>query len=505
MQSVFIFDTTLRDGEQTPGASLTVREKLEIARQLERLGVEVIEAGFPATSSGDFEAVRRITQEISVPIIAALARALPSDVERAGEALEKAKKGRIHTFISTSPIHMKYQLNKSPQQVLELARRAVKLAGERISEVEFSPMDATRSDFDFLCEVIEAVISEGAGVVNIPDTVGYSTPEEFGNLISKILQKVPNIRKVVLSVHCHNDLGMGTANSLAAIKKGARQIECAINGLGERAGNTSLEEVVMALKTREDFFSFSTAIHTQEIYRTSRLVSRLTGIFVQPNKAIVGENAFRHESGIHQNGVLKKAATFEIMSPSSIGLKGEGLVLGKLSGRHALREKLKELGFSLKDRELQVAFRTFKELADKKKKIFDEDLIFIVEEKISEIPEVYTLDYIHTVTGNRILSTATVRVKKGDKIFQEAACGDGPVDAAYKAIDRTTGVKLTLVDYFIHSVTGGKDALGEVMIRVRGEGKLITGKGASTDIIEASAKAYINAINRLVYREEKNK
>jgi 2-isopropylmalate synthase len=266
-----------------------------------------------------------------------------------------------------------------------------------------------------------------------------------------------------------------------------------------------LEEVVMALKTREDFFSFSTAIHTQEIYRTSRLVSRLTGIFVQPNKAIVGENAFRHESGIHQNGVLKKAATFEIMSPSSIGVKGEGLVLGKLSGRHAFREKLKELGFSLKDRELEVAFRTFKELADKKKKIFDEDLIFIVEEKISEIPEVYTLDYIHTVTGNRILSTATVRVKKGDKIFQEAACGDGPVDAAYKAIDRTTGVKLTLVDYFIHSVTGGKDALGEVMIRVRGEGKLITGKGASTDIIEASAKAYINAINRLVYREEKNK
>jgi 2-isopropylmalate synthase len=319
------------------------------------------------------------------------------------------------------------------------------------------------------------------------------------------MEKVPDINETILSVHCHNDLGMATANSLAAIKNGARQIECAINGLGERAGNTSLEEVVMALKTREDFFSFSTSIHTQQIYRTSRLVSRLTGIFVQPNKAIVGENAFRHESGIHQDGVLKKAATFEIMSPSSIGVKGEGLVLGKLSGRHAFKERLKELGFLLKDKELELAFGAFKELADKKKNIYDEDLVFIVEEKISEIPEVYTLDYIHTVTGNKILSTATIRVKKKGEMFQEAACGDGPVDAAYKAIDRITGIRLALVDYSIHSVTGGKDALGEVMIKVKGEGNLITGKGASTDIIEASAKAYINAINRLVYRQRNNK
>lgn len=505
MERIFIFDSTLRDGEQTPGASLTVREKLKIAGQLQKLGVDVIEAGFPATSPGDFQAVRQIAEEIEGPIIAALARALPSDVEQAGEAIKKARKGRIHTFIGTSPIHMKYQLRKNPQQVLEMTRQAVRLARQRIDEVEFSPMDATRSEFSFLCEVIEAAIGDGAGVINIPDTVGYSTPEEFGNLIRKILEKVPNTGKAILSVHCHNDLGMATANSLMAIKNGARQIECAINGLGERAGNASLEEVVMALKTREDFFAFSTGIHTQEIYRTSRLVSRLTGIFVQPNKAIVGENAFRHESGIHQDGVLKKAATFEIMNPSSIGLEGEGLVLGKLSGRHAFQSRLKELGFHLNDAELEIAFRAFKELADKKKKIFDEDLIFIVEEKTSEIPEIYTLEYIHTVSGNIILPTATVRVKKGNKIFQEAACGDGPVDAAYKAIDRITGVKLTLVDYSIHSVTGGKDALGEVMIRVRGEGNLITGKGASTDIIEASAKAYVNAINRLVYREGKDK
>ena len=505
MERVFIFDTTLRDGEQTPGASLTVREKLEIARQLEKLGVDVIEAGFPATSPGDFEAVRRITQEVSVPVITALARALPFDIKQAGEALKKAKKGRVHTFIGTSPIHMKYQLNKSPQQVLQLARKAVILAREYTSEVEFSPMDATRSDFVFLCEVIEAVINEGAGVINIPDTVGYSAPEEFGSLIQRIMEKVPDMNETILSVHCHDDLGMATANSLAAIKKGARQIECAINGLGERAGNTSLEEVVMALKTRQDFFSFSTSIHTQQIYRTSRLVSRLTGIFVQPNKAIVGENAFRHESGIHQDGVLKKAATFEIMSPSSIGVKGEGLVLGKLSGRHAFKERLKELGFLLKDKELELAFGAFKELADKKKNIYDEDLVFIVEDKISEIPEVYTLDYIHTVTGNKILSTATIRVKKKGEMFQEAACGDGPVDAAYKAIDRITGIRLALVDYSIHSVTGGKDALGEVMIKVKGERNLITGKGASTDIIEASAKAYINAINRLVYRQRNDK
>jgi 2-isopropylmalate synthase len=439
------------------------------------------------------------------PTIAALARALPFDIKQAGEALKKAKKGRIHTFIGTSPIHMKYQLNKSPQQVLELARKAVKLAREYTSEVEFSPMDATRSNFMFLCEVIAAVINEGAEVINIPDTVGYSIPGEFASLIQKIMNKLPVTKKVILSVHCHNDLGMATANSLAAIKNGVRQIECAINGLGERAGNTSLEEIVMALKTREDFFSFSTSVNTQQIYRTSRLVSRLTGISVQPNKAIVGENAFRHESGIHQDGVLKEASTFEIMSPSTIGLKGEGLVLGKLSGRHAFRERLKELGFLLKDTDLELAFGAFKELADKKKKIYDEDLIFIVEEKISEIPEIYTLDYIHTVSGNKVLPTATVRVKKGNKIFQEAACGDGPVDAAYKAIDRVTGMKLSLVDYSIHSVTGGKDALGEVTIKVKGKGNLITGKGASTDIIEASAKAYINAINRLVYRQGKSK
>lgn len=504
MGRIIIFDTTLRDGEQSPGASLTVKEKLKIAKQLEMLGVDVIEAGFPATSKGDFEAVRQIIQEVQGPLIAALARAVPSDVKQAGEALKGAKEGRIHTFMGTSPIHMKYQLRKTPQEVLKLSRQAVNLARKYTPDIEFSPMDATRSESSFLYEVIEAVIEEGARVVNIPDTVGYSTPEEFGGLIRAILENVSNIKEAIISVHCHNDLGMATANSLSAVKNGARQIECTVNGIGERAGNTSLEEVVMALKTREDFFHFSTAINTSEIYRASRLVSRLTGMAIQPNKAIVGKNAFRHEAGIHQDGILKEATTFEIMDPSSIGLEESELVLGKLSGRHAFRERLKKLGFQLEDSELEVAFKAFKELADKKKEVFDEDLIFIAEEKTFRIPETYSLEYIHTVTGNQILPTATVKVKKEEKIFQEAACGDGPIDAAYKAIDKITGVKPTLTDYSIHSVTGGKDALGEVTIKVKGKENLVSGRGVSTDIIEASAKAYINAINRLVYLEGKS-
>jgi len=500
MERIIIFDTTLRDGEQSPGVGFTVKEKLEIAKQLEKLGVDVMEAGFPASSSGDFEAVNQISREVKGPIITALARAVPLDVKKAGEALKEARNGRIHVFIATSSIHMKYKLKKTPAEVLKLAREAVKMARGYSQEVEFSPEDASRSDPAFLYEIINAVLEEGAGVINIPDTVGYSVPEEFGSLIGKIVRNVPAMEKALLSVHCHNDLGMATANSLSAIKNGARQIECTVNGIGERAGNASLEEVVMALKTRRDFFGFFTNINTSEIYRTSQLVSRLTGMPVQPNKAIVGKNAFRHAAGIHQDGVLKEAATYEIMSPSSIGLEKGELVLGKLSGRHAFKERLKSLGFSLSDSQLEVAFKSFKELADKKKEIFDEDLIFIVEEQTFQIPEVYSLDYIHTVSGNKILPTATVRIKKGKEVFQEAACGDGPIDAAYKAIDRITKLNMSLVDYSIRSVTGGKDALGEVMIKVQGEKGMMTGRGVSTDIIEASVKAYVNAINRLIHR-----
>jgi len=377
------------------------------------------------------------------------------------------------------------------------------MAREYASEVEFSPEDASRSDPAFLYEIISAAIEEGAGIINIPDTVGYSVPEEFEALIQGIVKNVPGMEKIILSVHCHNDLGMATANSLSAIKSGARQIECTVNGIGERAGNASLEEIVMALKTREDFFGFSTNVNTSEIYRTSQLVSRLAGMPVQPNKAIVGKNAFRHAAGIHQDGVLKETTTYEIMSPSSIGLEEEELVLGKLSGRHAFKERLKKLGFQLSDSQFEAAFKVFKELADKKKEVFDEDLIFIVEEQTFQVPEAYSLEYIHTVSGNQILATATVRIKKKNELFQEAACGDGPIDATYKAIDRITGLKFNLVDYSIRSVTGGKDALGEVMVKVQGEEGMVTGRGVSTDIIEASAKAYINAINRLIYRREK--
>ncbi len=503
MEKVMVFDTTLRDGEQSPGASLTVEEKLEIARQLERLKVDVIETGFPASSPGDFEAVRRIAREVKAPVITALARALPSDIEKAGEALREAKHKRIHTFIATSSIHMEHKLRMGPRQVLSSAVEAVQFAKQFTPEVEFSPEDASRSDLAFLCEVIQAVIERGATVVNIPDTVGYCTPDDFGTLVGKICQHVPHLDRITLSIHCHNDLGMATANSIAGIKAGARQVECTINGIGERAGNASLEEIVMALITRRDLLPFCTNINTGEIYRTSRLVSRLTGIPVQPNKAIVGENAFRHEAGIHQDGVLKESATYEIMTPASIGLKEGELVLGKHSGRHAFKERMKKLGFRLDAYQLEAAFKSFKELTDKKREVFDEDLIFMGEEQTFRIPQVYVLEYIHTVTGNQILPTATVRIKKKGKVFQEAACGDGPIDAAYRAIDRVTRMKLNLLDYSLHSVTGGKDALGEVMVKVEAKGKMVTGRGVSTDIIEAGAKAYLNAINRLIYREGK--
>ena len=502
-EKIYIFDTTLRDGEQTPGASLTVKEKLKIARGLEKLGVDVIEAGFPAASPGEFEAVKMISQEVKGPIITALARTLSQDIKRAGEALKSARQGRIHTFIATSPIHLKYKLKKSPDEVLKMATQAVRLAREYTSEVEFSPEDASRSQPSFLYQIITEVIEEGASIINIPDTVGYSIPEEFKRFIQGIIENVPNIDKAVLSVHCHNDLGLATANSLAAIQAGARQIECTINGIGERAGNASLEEIVMTLKVRDDLLDFFTSINTKRIYQLSQEVAHFTGIPVQPNKAIVGDNAFRHQAGIHQDGVLKKNSTYEIMSPASIGLKSRELVLGKLSGRHAFKERASQLGFALKDSQLKVAFQSFKELADKKKIVFDEDLSSILEEQVLQAPSIYSLDYIHTVTGNKIVPTATVIIKKGGKLYQEAACGDGPIDAAYKAIDRVCKLKLLLMSYSLRAITGGKDALGEVTVKVESQGILMSGRGVSTDIIEAGARAYINAINRLIYQGRK--
>lgn len=500
-EKIIIFDTTLRDGEQSPGASLNIKEKVEIARQLARLKVDVIEAGFPISSEGDFEAVRQIARTVKGPVIAGLARALKKDIDRCWEAVRPAKKRRIHTFVGTSPLHRNHILRKSAPEVLKMAVEAVKIARGHTEDVEFSAMDATRTEFDYLCEILEKTIEAGATTVNIPDTVGYAMPEEFGQLIKNIYEKVANIKKAVISVHCHNDLGLATANSLSALIHGARQVECAINALGERAGNVSLEETVMALQTRRDFFKrYVTRINAKEIHRTSHLVSHLTGVPIQPNKAIVGKNAFAHSSGIHQDGILKKRTTFEIMTPASIGLKESKMVLTSRSGRHALSHRLEELGYKLKAREIDLAYQEFKKLADKKKEIFDGDLEAIVKDDISAIPETFHLEYIHTTSGSQTVPTATIRLKKEGKIIEDAACGDGPVDAAYKTIDRIAGIKGKLLDYSLRAVTSGKDALGEVTVKIK-EGKDISiGRGTSTDIIEASAKAYLNAINKLVYK-----
>jgi len=499
-ERVYIFDTTLRDGEQSPGVTLNVQEKLEIAHQLAKLNVDVIEAGFPVASPGDFAAVQEIARQVRGPVIAALARANPEDIDRAWEALKEAERPRIHTFIATSDIHLKHKLRKSRDEVLELAVAAVKRAKSYTEDVEFSAEDAFRSDLDYLCQVVEAVIDAGATVVNIPDTVGYATPFEFGEFIAEIRRRVRNIDKVVLSVHCHNDLGLAVANSLAAVENGATQVECAVNGLGERAGNAALEEIVMALYTRKAYFKKETAINLKEIYRTSKLVSTLTGMPIQPNKAIVGKNAFLHESGIHQDGVLKERATYEIMNPELIGLPQSNIVLGKHSGRHAFRERLAELGYILQDEELDKAFARFKELADRKKEITDRDLEAIVKNEIRLVPELYQLAYLHVSSGTTIVPTATVGLQRNGTVTEEAACGDGPVDAAFKAIDKITGISnLKLSDYSLSAITGGKDALGEVTVRVEYEGRTFIGRGLSTDIIEASVKAYINAVNKVIY------
>ncbi|AAW39927.1 MAG: 2-isopropylmalate synthase [Dehalococcoides mccartyi] len=499
MDKIKIFDTTLRDGEQAAGASLNAQEKLEIARQLEKLGVDIIEAGFPITSPGDFEAVKLIAQEVRTPVICGLARAIPADIDRAWEALKEAAHPRIHVFISSSEIHMVHQIKKSREEVMELARTMVARAKSYTDDIEFSPMDASRSDPEFLYKLLEAVIDAGATTLNIPDTVGYAIPSEFGELIKGIRQNVPNINKAVISVHCHDDLGMGTANSLAAVKNGARQVECTLNGIGERAGNAALEEVVMALRTRSDFFNFETGINTQEIYRSSRLVSALTGFAIQPNKAVVGENAFRHQSGIHQDGVIKMAKTFEIMDPKEVGIQASSLVLGKLSGRHAFKQHLTELGFDLNEEDFDRAFKAFKDLADKKKDVTDRDIEALVAEELRTTVELYHLDRIQVTSGDRGIPTAAVRLTTPNGgAAEDAALGSGPVDAVYKAINRIVNVPNKLTEFSVKSVTAGIDALGEVLIRIESDGVTYTGRGSDTDIIVASAKAYMNALNRLL-------
>ncbi|NQU74601.1 MAG: 2-isopropylmalate synthase [Candidatus Omnitrophica bacterium] len=496
-KKITIFDTTLRDGEQSPGASLTSQGKLEIAYQLANLGVDAIEAGFPVSSPGDFESVRIIAKNVKGPIICGLARCMKKDIEAAGKSLKPAKRPRIHVFLATSKIHMKYKLRKLENEIIKLAVEGVTYARRFADDIEFSPEDASRSEREFLYRVVEEVIRAGAKTVNIPDTVGYAVPDEFGHLIGSIRGNVPNIDKAVISVHCHNDLGLGVANSLAAIKNGAGQVECTINGIGERAGNASLEEIVMALCVRQDMLNFKTGIARKEIYKTSRLVSKLTGMLVQPNKAIVGQNAFAHESGIHQDGVLKKRITYEIMKPQDVGFSGSKIVLGKHSGRHAFSERLKALGYKLNEKDVNKAFARFKIVADKKKEVFNEDLATIVEDEVMVIPEIYHLENFKVTSGTKILPTATVELSKSKKIFKATSSGDGPIDACYKAIDKIVGLRGSLADYGIRSVTSGKDALGEVSIRVKIKKNEISGRGASTDIIEASIKAYLNAINKI--------
>jgi 2-isopropylmalate synthase len=505
MDRVIIFDTTLRDGEQAAGGSLNVQEKLEIARQLEKLGVDVIEAGFPVTSPGDFEAVRLISKEIRTPSICVLTHANLKAVDDSWDAVKGASNPRIHIVLSSSDIHLFYQLRKSREQILKMSCDTVKHARKYTDNIEFSAMDASRTEPAFIHQLVKAVIDAGASTINIPDTVGYAMPVQFGDLIDGVFKNVPNIDRAVISVHCHNDLGLAVANSLEAIKRGARQVECTVNGIGERAGNASLEEIVMAIKTRADFFNLITNVDTKQIYRTSRLVSDLTGFPVQPNKAIVGGNAFRHSSGLHIDGMIKKSSTFEIMDPRSVGIPSSSLVLGKTSGRHAFRERLSELGYSLSDGDLNKAFASFKELADKKKDITDRDIESLVAEEQRTVSEEYHLDRVQVTSGDQGLPTAAVRlIGPGRKtVIEGASLGTGPVDAVYKAINLCVKEPNTLTEFSVKSVTEGIDAIGEVLIRIESEGITYTGRGADTDIIVSSAKAYINALNRLLAAKKK--
>src|SRR2546427_5609332 len=503
MDRIIIFDTSLREREQAPGFSMNTQEKLEMARQLARLNVDVIEAGFPISSDEDFVAVREVAKQVGTlegaPIICGLSRVGLMDIDRAWEAVKFARRPRIHTFVATSDLHLKYKLRKSRAEVLTAAVQAVRHARGYCADVEFSPEDASRSDFDYMCDVLSAVIDAGAPTVNIPDTVGYAVPQEWGERIARIRERVQGIDRVVLSVHCHNDLGQAVAHSLTALLHGARQIECTVNGIGERAGNASLEEIVMALRTRRDFFRLETNVRTEEIFKTSRLLSHITDVHVQPNKAIGGENAFAHEAGIHQDGVLKEKLTYEIMRPEYIGRPSNKLVLGKHSGRHALAARLKDLGVDLAGPELDRAFKAFKNLADRKKEVYDEDLMAIVTDEATQGPAGYELEYLHVISGTGVVPSATVKLKKDGQVFQDSGVGDGPVDAALNAIDAVTGMKGRLQDYSLRAATSGKDAIGEVSMKVDFDGTVVWGKGASTDVIEASARAYLSAVNRVTH------
>lgn len=511
MKQIKIFDTTLRDGEQSPGCSMNSKEKLEMAKQLDKLGIDVMEAGFAASSPGDFNSVKEIAEAMKDCTVASLARAVAGDIDKAGEAVKGAASPRIHTFIATSPIHMKYKLLMEPDAVVEAAVGAVKRAKKFVSDVEFSAEDATRSDTDFLARIIDAVIKAGATTINLPDTVGYAAPDEYYNFLMEVRKKCPALDDVVLSVHCHNDLGLAVANSLAAVKAGAGQIECTINGIGERAGNAALEEIVMALKTRKDIFDADTNITTTEIMRTSKMLTRITGVKVQPNKAIVGENAFAHEAGIHQDGMLKNKATYEIISPESIGITEKNLVLGKHSGRAALKARIEELGYNISDEELNVAFKKFKDIADKKKKVYDSDIEAIVTKETVKIPKVYELFRFVSNSGNTITTTTAVCLKKNGKEIERIGTGDGPIDAAFDAMGKIVGKELNIEDYRLQSITQGGDALGDATVILSApefEGRKkprVQGRGLSTDVIEASLTAYVNAVNKLIYEENQNK
>lgn len=497
-----IFDTTLRDGEQSPGCSMNLKEKIEMAQQLERLNVDVIEAGFAAASTGDLHSIQEISKNIKNCTVASLARAHKDDIDKAWESLKYAIHPRIHVFLATSPIHMEYKLKMSSEEVLSSAEEMVSYAKSLCDDIEFSAEDATRSDIDFLAKIFDKVILAGATTINIPDTVGYTTPDEYFDFLTSIIEKCPALKTVDISVHCHNDLGLGVANSIAAIKAGATQIECTVNGIGERAGNAALEEIVMALNTRKDYYDVETRIDTKQIVRSSSLLTRITGVKVQPNKAIVGANAFAHEAGIHQHGVLSNKETYEIMTPESIGLETNRLVLGKHSGRHAFNEKLIQLGYDLTQEELDIAFKKFKDLADKKKDVYDKDIDALVSRQKIEVPKIFELINFVINTGNVITSTATLTIRKGDTLIEEVAAGEGPIYASFKAIEKIIGKEPELEDFSLSSVTEGEDALGDAVVKLKENGRIYVGRGLSTDIIESSIIAYINAINKMMFENE---
>lgn len=500
---ILVFDTTLRDGEQSPGASMTSHEKVKFARQLESLNVDIIEAGFAVSSPAQFEGIQMISDEVRRPTIASLARAVEGDIKSAAQALERAERFRIHTFIATSPIHREYKLKMDKPEVIKRAVQAIQYALTFTPDVEFSAEDATRTELDFLCEIVDAAIGAGARTINIPDTVGFTVPSEYSRIIETLYRQVPRIQEVVVSVHCHDDLGLAVANTISAVQAGARQVEVSVNGIGERAGNASLEEIVMALEVRKDIFGITTDIRTQELYKASKLLTAITGIPVQPNKAIVGKNAFSHEAGIHQDGVLKHRTTYEIMTPEQIGRSRSEIVLGRHSGKHGLKMRLKELGYELNETEFQTLYEKFVEVADKKKAVYDDELIAMMEDNtLKEADASFEIREVQIMSGKHAIPTATVEMCRGGECHREAATGNGPVDAVYKAIDRIMGISAELEDYAITSIAMGQDAMGEVSVSLRYQDRLYAGHSSSTDIVQASAKAYLNAMNKILRQKK---